>query len=278
MTTSSRSARRRQLDGERIWFVASDHDVPHLAPPKDWRTLNANGRVARQWSCYVSERWPLWIPACRLRLPAIQSCCRLSARSTAPSSGGHSTGRRWSGSGSRARAFAGFEGSGVAHPKEADTAALIAALHRAGVRFIVVGGAAAQLHGSTLGTLDLDIVHQRDPANVATLLDVLHQLDAFHRQDLMNRRLRPTAEQLLGSGPINLSTSLGPLDPLCELEPGQGYDELLPHSEVMRDEELEIRVVDLPTLIEIKSKVGRTKDKLVVAELIVILEERQRKP
>jgi hypothetical protein len=34
----------------------------------------------------------------------------------------------------RARAFAGYEGSSVAHPKEADTAALIAALHGAGVR------------------------------------------------------------------------------------------------------------------------------------------------
>jgi len=36
----------------------------------------------------------------------------------------------------------------VAHPKEADTAALIAALQNAGVRFIVVGGAAAQLHSA----------------------------------------------------------------------------------------------------------------------------------
>jgi hypothetical protein len=52
---------------------------------------------------------------------------------------------------------------------------------------------------------------------------------------------------------------------------------LLPHSEVMRDGEGEIRVVDVPTLIDIKSKVGRTKDKLVVAELIVILEERGQK-
>jgi len=165
----------------------------------------------------------------------------------------------------------------VAHPKEADTAALIAALHRAGVRFIVVGGAAAQLHGSTLGTLDLDIVHQRDAENVTKLLDVLSQLDAFHRHDLVKRRLRPTAEQLGGRGQINLSTALGPLDPLCELQPGQGYEELLPHSEVMRDEGIEIRVVDLPTLIEIKSRVGRAKDKLVVAELIAILEERQRR-
>jgi len=39
--------------------------------------------------------------------------------------GGRSIGRRSSGSGLRARACAGFEGSGVAHPKEADTAALM---------------------------------------------------------------------------------------------------------------------------------------------------------
>ena len=43
----------------------------------------------------------------------------------------------------------------------------------------------------------------------------------------------------------------------------------------MRDGEIEIRVVDVPTLIDIKAKVGRAKDKLVVGELIVILEERQ---
>jgi predicted nucleotidyltransferase len=164
----------------------------------------------------------------------------------------------------------------VAHPREADTAALIAALHEAGVRFIVVGGTAAQLHGSTLGTLDLDIVHQRDPENVAKLLDVLNQLDAFDRHDLTIRRLKPTAEQLGGRAQINLSTILGPLDLLCELQPGQGYEELLPHSEVMHDEGVEIRVVDLPTLIEINARVGRAKDKLVVAELIAILEERQR--
>jgi hypothetical protein len=45
----------------------------------------------------------------------------------------------------------------------------------------------------------------------------------------------------------------------------------------MRDGEIEIRVVDVPTLIDIKSRVGRAKDKFVVVELIVILEERQEK-
>lgn len=213
---------------------------------------------------------------CKLHWTATQSSNRSSARLTARSFAGRSSERRSNGSEAQPRVCAVYESSAVSHPKEADTAALLAALYRADVRFIVVGGAAAQLHGATLGTLDLDIVHQRDPDNVAKLLGVLEKLDACQRYDLQNRRLRPTADMLMGSGQINLSTSLGPLDPLCELAPGQGYDELLPNTEVMRDGEIEIRVVDVPTLIDIKSKVGRAKDKLVVGELIVILEERQK--
>jgi hypothetical protein len=85
--------------------------------------------------------WTLWIPACRLRWPAIRSYCRLSARWTVRSSVGRSSEHPSSGYAARARVCAGFEGSDVSHPKEADTAALIAALHRAGVQFIVVGGA-----------------------------------------------------------------------------------------------------------------------------------------
>jgi hypothetical protein len=165
----------------------------------------------------------------------------------------------------------------VSHPREADVLALLRRLVEAGVEFIVVGGAAAQLHGSTIGTLDLDIVHRRDPENVRKLLRVLLELDAHHRHDLQNRRLRPTTEQLMGRGQVTLATTLGPLDPLCELGEGQGYEELLPHVESMRDDDLEIRVLDVPTLIDVKSKVGRPKDRVVVAELVAILEERSRR-
>ena len=61
-------------------------------------------------------------------------------------------------------------------------------------------------------------------------MGVLERLDAVMRYDLAARSLRPTAEMLLGHGQVNLSTTLGPLDPLCELGPGEGYDELFPHT------------------------------------------------
>ena len=110
--------------------------------------------------------------------------------------------------------------------------------------------------------------------NVTRLLELLLNLDATMRYDPGRRGLRPTAEMLAGRGQINLSTFLGPIDPLCELDAGQGYDELLPHSVSLRDEGRQLHVLDLPTLIAAKTKAGRPKDRLVLPILIATLQER----
>ena len=162
------------------------------------------------------------------------------------------------------------------HPKAADLPALVAKLCDAGVEFIIVGGTSAVLQGAPITTNDLDIVHRRTPENVARLLAVLLQLDATMRYDFAHRGLRPTAEMLAGRGQINLSTSLGPIDPLCELDAGQGYDELLAHSQLMSDGEHVLRVLDLPTLIAVKTKAGRPKDRVVLPILIATLQEREK--
>lgn len=161
------------------------------------------------------------------------------------------------------------------HPSAVDLQALLAKLSDAGVEFIIVGGAAAVFHGAPITTNDLDIVHRRTPENVARLLEVVQQLDATMRYDFAHRGLRPTAEMLAGRGQINLSTSLGPLDPLCELTEGNGYDELLPHTESVMDGGHLLRVLDLPTLIDVKTKAGRPKDRLVLPILIATLQQRQ---
>jgi hypothetical protein len=162
------------------------------------------------------------------------------------------------------------------HPSAVDLAALLAKLSDAEVEFIIVGGAAAVIQGVPITTNDLDIVHRRTLENVARLLEVLLSLDATMRHDFAHQGLRPTAEMLAGRGQINLSTSLGPIDPLCELSEGRGYDELLLHSESITDEGRLLRVLDLPTLIEVKTKAGRPKDKLVLPILIATLQERDK--
>ena len=158
------------------------------------------------------------------------------------------------------------------HPREADLDALLQALVDTGVEFIVVGGAAAVLHGAPTSTQDLDIVHRRTSDNVGRLFALLEKLDAYIREPT-HRRLRPTREHLAGEGQLNLSTQLGPIDPLCRLHDGRGYDELLSHTTVFEDGSTRIRVIDLDTLIEIKSGTGRAKDQLIVPVLLALRDE-----
>lgn len=159
------------------------------------------------------------------------------------------------------------------HPRVADLHALLVALLDADVELIVIGGAAAVLHGSPTTTQDLDIIHRRSEENVARLLGVLARLDATLREP-GNRGLRPDKDLLLGGGQPLLSTTLGDLDTLCVLHDGRGYDELLPHSIAMELGDRQLRVLDLDTLIEVKAAANRPKDRLVLPILLTLRDHR----
>lgn len=159
----------------------------------------------------------------------------------------------------------------MTRPKQADLAALIESLTSAGVEFIVVGGAAAVLHGAPTSTIDLDIVHRQTADNVSRLMNVLTRLNTIYR-DPAGRHIVPTKEDLMGKGQLNLITELGPLDPLCRLHDGRGFDELLPNTIVLSDGEVSICVIDLKTLIEIKESTKRPRDQIVVPLLVALLE------
>jgi len=145
------------------------------------------------------------------------------------------------------------------------------------VEFIVVGGVAGVLQGSPVLTRDLDIVHRRTPENIRALMTVLKSVDGVFRPDPQNRRLRPTSEMLSGTGHLTLETKLGPLDVLCELEHGEDYEALFCDTELVTDGTVQIHVLSLPKLIEIKQRSGRAKDRAMLPVLIATLEERNRK-
>jgi hypothetical protein len=159
-----------------------------------------------------------------------------------------------------------------AHPKQADLEHLIEALDVGGVDFIIVGGAACVLHGAPVTTQDVDIVHRTDAENVDRLMAVLVGLEARVR-DLAGRDIAPSRSALLGTGQIKLATNLGPLDILCRLHDGRDYAALSPHAVEMTDGTLRLRVLDLPTLIEVKSNTGRARDRMVVPVLLALLRQ-----
>ena len=163
----------------------------------------------------------------------------------------------------------------MSSPRVSDTATLVRLLVEGEVEFIVVGMSAAVFLGVPATTLDLDIVHRRSSDNIERLLKLLGSIGAYYRHDLANRRLSPTAEALAGHGHQNLQTNYGPLDLLCQLDE-LGYEELLPRTILVEDGSLSLRVLDLPTLIEVKTKAARPKDKIALPLLLATLEERDK--
>ncbi len=154
--------------------------------------------------------------------------------------------------------------------------ATLRALHDGCVEFILVGGLAAVLNGAPVDTFDIDVVHSRDPANIARLQIVLEALDAVFRIQ-PERRLKPNASHLAAGGHLNRLTRYGPLDVLGTIGRNLGYAELLAHSiDLDITDGVRIRVLDLETIIAIKEELGGEKDRAVLPVLRRTLEERRR--
>ena len=160
---------------------------------------------------------------------------------------------------------------------ESDFFDILAALRRSEVDFILVGGLAAAVDGVVSSTLDVDIVHSRDAANVARLLPVLESLDAVFRIQ-PERRIKPNSSYVSGPGHLNLITRFGPLDVLGTIGRGLTYADLLPHS-VEKDigDGILVRVLDLETLISLKEDLGTEKDRAMLPLLRQALEEQRRR-
>jgi hypothetical protein len=172
------------------------------------------------------------------------------------------------------RQRAPFRGSTVS--VDPAPASILTSLRLAGIDLIVVGGMAAVMLGAPVVTQDLDIVHRRTDENVDRLMAWLREHGAYHRFDLASRKLPPARDLLMGGGHVNLQTDLGPLDVLCELGPGEGYEELLGDTVGLSDGTVDVRVLGLARLIVVKARAGRPKDRAVLPVLLATLDEQQR--
>lgn len=150
---------------------------------------------------------------------------------------------------------------------------LLAALHNARVRFIVVGGAAATAHGSARLTFDLDVVYERSRLNIERLVTALAPFRPYLRGAPAGLPFVFDAGTIMRGLNFTLTTDIGPIDLLGEIAGGGTWDLLMPHTVEMLIFGHTVQVLNLEHLIHVKRAAGRTKDFEAVAELEALLEE-----
>lgn len=157
-----------------------------------------------------------------------------------------------------------------------DPRPICAALTSEGVRFVLIGGFAAAVHGSPLPTSDLDIVPARDGENLERLARALVRLNARLRTESEPVDVRLDAA-FLRAMPfmLNLVTDYGDVDltfePAGRLEGFEGWDAGAIDVEI--SPELVVRVAALDDIIDSKSSAGSAKDRYALPYLESLRDE-----
>jgi predicted nucleotidyltransferase len=144
---------------------------------------------------------------------------------------------------------------------------ILRGLDAAGVRFVVIGGMAGQLHGSSRLTNDVDICYDTAPDNLAVLATVLQRWRAYPRDIEPGLPFTLDARALHSSESLTLTTVEGNLDLFAHV-PGVGrYREALAQSLVFDLDGVRVLTLTLNALIASKIAAGRPKDREHVIEL-----------
>ena len=150
---------------------------------------------------------------------------------------------------------------------------LLQRLCDADIDFVIVGGFAAMLHGSSMLTRDLDVCTLLTDTTVAKLRETFRDFHPIHRLTPERLSFLDNPDSGVPLKNIYLQTDLGPLDVLSSIT-GIGDFEMLRKNAVPF--ELfghQVFVISLGDLVKAKKALGRSKDLLVAHELRAILDK-----
>jgi hypothetical protein len=159
-----------------------------------------------------------------------------------------------------------------------DFPALLAALSKSQVEFIIIGGLAGAAHGLARVTFDLDVVYRRSVENMSRLVAAIESLNPYPRGAPPGLPFKWDTKTLQAGLNFTLTTNLGQLDLLGEITLGGDYEALLPHTEELDLYGFKYRCLNLKRLIEVKVAVGRPKDFEMISQLRALLITRRSQP
>ena len=143
------------------------------------------------------------------------------------------------------------------------------------VEFIIIGGAAAIVHGSSRLTQDLDVAYRRTRENITRLSNALEKQNPYLRGAPPGLPFHWSEDTIRMGLNFTLQTDLGDLDLLGEVTGGGKYEDLLDHTFEIEVFGVHCLCLDLETLIHVKRAAGRPKDLEAISELEAIREEEQ---
>jgi hypothetical protein len=154
----------------------------------------------------------------------------------------------------------------------ASTLDLLTRLIRDEVDFVVVGGVAGVLHGSSLVTQDIDVCAPLTDGNLARIISALRDLSPRFRMTPERRPLPEDTAGLSGYKNLYLATDWGQIDILSEITGVGDYQEVARRAVSVSIGGAECRVMDLDTLIRAKKALNLPKDRQAILELEAIRE------
>ncbi len=157
-----------------------------------------------------------------------------------------------------------------------DFSGVVGLLTGAGVEVIVIGGLAAQAHGSSRITQDSDFLYRRTKENIDRLTAALAPHDPYLRGAPPGLPFRFDARTVERGLNFTLVTTLGDIDLLGEVSGIGNYEAVVTHATALAVFGYQVLVIDLPWLIRSKRAAGRPKDLEAIAELEALLAERER--
>src|SRR5438094_3184513 len=156
-------------------------------------------------------------------------------------------------------------------PETFEPRRVLAALHRHGVDFILIGASAAIAQGYPLPTEDIDVTPTRDRENYDRLAAALRELNAKLRSPTDSVDFPIDPRFLADVDAWTLDTDAGPLDLVFVPAGTRGYDDLR-RDAIELDLGVPVLVASLRDVIRMKEASNRLKDQAQLPALRATLE------
>jgi hypothetical protein len=156
----------------------------------------------------------------------------------------------------------------------ADFSVLIRALVSHDVRFVVIGGVALILHGSSYVTEDIDLAFERTRDNAERIAAALKPFRPRPRGFPADLPFVFDAQTIVSGQVLTLQTSIGAVDLLGEV-PGVGtFTDVWNRSEAVTDDDMTFHILTIDALIAAKRTANRPKDQPGLLELEALKQAR----